>query len=49
LKNLKENIERQKTLAMHERNELRALQRSLENEQSDFATAEKLSQSISRL
>lgn len=49
LKTLKENIELQTTLAVHERNELGALQHALDDRHFDFATAEKLNQSISRL
>ncbi len=49
LKNLQEDIERQRTLVVEERTELRALHRSIEDEQSDRATVERVNQSISRM
>jgi hypothetical protein len=49
LKTLKENIERQTTLAGHERDELDALQHALGDQNFDFATEEKVNQSIGRL
>jgi len=49
LKTLEENIECQTTLAAHERNELGALQHALDDQNFDFATEEKLIQSIGRL
>jgi hypothetical protein len=49
LKTLKENIECQTTLAVDERHELDALQHALGDQNFDFATVEKLNQSIGRL
>jgi hypothetical protein len=49
LKTLKENIGRQTTLAGHERDELDALQHALGDQNFDFATEEKVNQSIGRL
>ena len=49
LTSLKENIERQTTLAVHERNEVSALQHALDYQYFDFATAEKLNQCNGRL
>ncbi|KAE9363343.1 PAP1-domain-containing protein [Stipitochalara longipes BDJ] len=48
-KTLKESIERETTLAVHEKNELGALQHALDNQNFDFAAAEKLSQCTGRL
>ncbi|KAH8589843.1 Clr5 domain-containing protein [Bisporella sp. PMI_857] len=49
LKNPREDIKRQRTLVMQERTELRALHRSIEDEQSDRATAKRVNKLISKI